>query len=150
MTLKPPYIHPTSIVEPRVQVGWGTSVWAFCHLMKDCTIGAECSIGAYCQIDEGVRIPKLTRIGNGVWVFRGVHLEPDVFIGRGVRFTNDKYPRNRKRNWTPEVTNIETGVAIGAGAIILPGVRIGYGAIIGAGAIVTKDVPYLKIVKGKW
>jgi acetyltransferase-like isoleucine patch superfamily enzyme len=119
--------------------------------MEGCLIGPEVNIGAYCQIDRGVVIPFCTRIGNGVWVYKGVEMTgSDIFVGPGVRFTNDKYPENNNPDWKPERTIIRSRVSIGAGAIILPGIELDRECRIAAGAIVTKDVPAGELVKGKW
>jgi len=112
-----------------------------------CKISRNCKIDAFVYIEEGVEIGDECKIRPFVFIPTGVKIGNRVFIGPGVIFTNDKYPKV-KGDWELKRTIVEDDVSIGAGAVILPGVRIGKGAIIGAGAVVTKDVPPNAVVVG--
>jgi len=110
-------------------------------------IGKDCNIGEHCFIEEGVEIGDRTIIKNGVSLWKGIVIKDGVFIGPGAIFTNEIYPRSGYRKEFP-ITRIETGGTIGAGAVILAGVTIGQYATVGAGAVVTKDVPPYTLVYG--
>ena len=140
------FIHPSAIVETR-DVGPGTRIWAWSHVQRDVVIGENCNIGEHCFIEEGVRIGNQTVIKNGVCVWKGVLIGDGVFIGPGVVFTNEIYPRSgfRKEFLT---TRLETGVSVGAGAVIMAGITIGSYAMVGAGSVVTKDVAPHVLVYG--
>ncbi len=149
------FLHPTAIVEAQ-QIGQETRIWAFTHVMKDVSIGENCNVGEHCFIETGVVIGKNTIIKNGNMLWKGVTLKDDVFVGPGVIFTNDLYPRSprspqaQKRynnsNWLVP-TLVQQGASLGAGAVILAGVTIGQWAMVGAGAVVTKDVlPYALVL----
>lgn len=150
------FLHPTAIVEAE-KIGRGTSIWDFTHIMKDVSIGENCNIGNHCFIETGVVIGNNTTIKNGNMIWEGVTLGDGVFVGPQVFFTNDLYPRSprlpqaqaryRNREWLLP-TYVKQGVSIGAGAIIIAGVTIGEFAMVGAGAIVTKDVPPYALVVG--
>ena len=145
------YIHPQALVDDAVQLGDDTKVWAFAQIMNGVTVGDNCSISGGCFLEGGCNIGSRVTIKNGCLIWDGVSIANDCFIGPNVTFTNDKEPRSprmelaRERysqpeNWRVE-TQIEQGVSIGAGSIILPGVRIGEYTLIGAGSLITKDVP---------
>ena len=143
------YAHPQAIVE-ATDVGTGTRVWAFAHVLAGARVGRDCNVGDHCFIESGVRVGDNVTIKNGVMLWDGVTVENDVFIGPGVVFTNDPTPRSprfarvaaryRSRDWI-RTTIVERGASLGANATILCGLRIGRFAMIGAGAIVTRDVP---------
>lgn len=150
-------VHPTAIVDTS-HVGKGTRVWAYTHVMRDVTIGANCNIGEHCFIESGAIVGNHVTIKNGNMVWEGVRLEDGVFVGPLVVFTNDRYPRSPRlpqvrrryadrRCWL-EPTVVKWGASLGAGAVILPGVTIGEFAMVGAGAMVTKDVPPHAMVVG--
>ncbi|MBL9018518.1 MAG: N-acetyltransferase [Myxococcales bacterium] len=133
-------IHPTAIIEPGAQVGAGTRIWHWVHVMGGARIGANGSIGQGCYIGN-VTIGDGCRIQNHVSVYDGVTLEDDVFLGPSCVFTNVKHPRahvTRKDEYAP--TLVGKGATIGANATIVCGVTIGAFAMIGAGAVVTADV----------
>lgn len=136
------YFHPTAIIDNDCLVGLGTKIWHYSHLMSTAKVGQNCMIGDYCFIAGTVG--DNCRIQNNVNLFEGVTLENDVFIGPGVTFTNDKYPPYGER----EETLIKQGATIGANATILCGIVIGKGALIGAGSVVTRDVPDYTTVVG--
>lgn len=128
------------------EIGEGTVIYDQVNLYK-CKIGKNCKIDAFVYIEEGVEIGDECKIRPFVFIPTGVKIGSRVFVGPGVIFTNDKCPKV-KGDWELKETIVEDDVSIGAGAVILPGVRIGRGALIGAGAVVTKDVPPNAIVVG--
>lgn len=136
------YVHPTAIVEDNVQLGSGTKVWHQCHVRQGARLGANCVLGKGVFVDAGVHIGDRVKIQNGVSVYHGVEIEEDVFVGPLAVFTNDRYPRAFEP-WTPERasrTLIRKGASICAGACIRCGVTVGSYAMIGMGAVLTKDV----------
>ena len=128
------------------EIGEGTIIHDQVNLYK-CKIGRNCKIDAFVYIEEGVEIGDECKIRPFVFIPAGIKIGNRVFVGPGVIFTNDKYPKV-KGEWELKTTIVEDDASIGAGAVILPGVRIGKGAIIGAGAVVTKDVKPNTIVVG--
>ena len=149
-------IHPTAEVESGAQIGPATRIWHFVHVREGAIVGAECNIGNNVFIDSGAVVGSRVKIQNRVSIYRGVTLEDGVFIGPHVAFTNDKYPRAitpegelvSEEDWTPVPTLVKYGASIGAGAVILAGVTIGRWAMVGAAAVVTKDVPDHGLVTG--
>lgn len=132
-------IHMLSDVQ-SVSIGKGTNVWQFCVILKGAQIGEDCNICAHCFIENDVVIGDRVTIKSGVQIWDGLRIEDDVFIGPNVTFTNDKHPRSKQYPDAFAQTLIHQKVSIGANATILPGITIGKGAMIGAGAVVTKDV----------
>ncbi|MEM4830176.1 MAG: acyltransferase [Zestosphaera sp.] len=142
------YVHPTAIIEEDVEIGEGTRIWHFVHVRKGSRIGRNCNIGKDVYIDAGVKIGNNVKIQNFVSVYRGVTLEDDVFVGPHATFTNDIYPRSFNVEWEVIPTIVRRGASIGANATIICGVTIGEYAMVGAGAVVTKDVPPHGLVLG--
>jgi UDP-2-acetamido-3-amino-2,3-dideoxy-glucuronate N-acetyltransferase len=143
------FIHPTAIADAGAIIGSGTKVWHFSHLMPACIIGANCIIGQNVFIDNGVRLGNGVKVQNNVSVYNGVYIDDDVFIGPSVVFTNVINPRSfieRKHEFRQ--THIEKGATVGANATIVCGLRIGAYAMIGAGAVVTKNVKPYALVYG--
>lgn len=134
-----------SVIEDA-EIGEGVTIYDQVNLYK-CKIGKGTKIDAFVYIEEGVEIGKNCKIRPFVFIPSGVRIGNEVFISPGVIFTNDKYPKV-KGEWELRETIVEDEVSIGAGAVILPGVRIGRGAMVGAGAVVTKDVPSNAFVVG--
>jgi UDP-2-acetamido-3-amino-2,3-dideoxy-glucuronate N-acetyltransferase len=132
------FVHPLALCESK-DVGSGTRVWAFAHVMQGAIIGKDCNIGEGVFVEAGAVVGNRVTLKNHVLVWDGVTIRDDVFVGPGAVFTNDKYPRS-KSPWTELCTTVHRGASIGAGAVILPGITIGHGAMIGAGAVVTKSV----------
>ena len=145
----PYYVHETSLIDQPSQIGPGTKIWHFSHILKDCRIGAKCNIGQNVVIGPGVTIGNGCKIQNNVSVYKGVTLEDDVFCGPSMVFTNVFNPRaNIARMDELRSTLVKTGASIGANATIVCGTTIGRYAFVGAGAVVTKDIPDYALVVG--
>lgn len=142
-----PYIHPLADVQSQ-QIGAGTRLWQFVVVLSGARIGADCNICSHCFIENDVIIGDRVTVKNGVQLWDGLRVGDDVFVGPNVTFTNDRYPHSRNRRFDVLVTIIEDGASIGAGAVILPGLRIGAGALVAAGSVVTRDVPAGMTVRG--
>lgn len=141
------FVHPQAICE-SVNVGEGTRIWEFAHVMPNARIGTDCNICNGVFIENDVEIGDRVTIKPGVQLWDGMRIEDDVFIGPNATFTNDLYPRSRQWQQKVPITLIEVGASIGGNATILPGLRIGRGSMVGAGAVVTKDVPPNAVVYG--
>jgi UDP-2-acetamido-3-amino-2,3-dideoxy-glucuronate N-acetyltransferase len=133
-------VHPTALVDSAA-IGDGSRVWAYCHILEGATIGRDCNIGDHCYVEGGATIGDEVVLKNGVSVWAGVTLENRVFVGPNVAFTNDLTPRAKVFHAAPIPTVIREGASLGANATIVCGVVIGRFAMIGAGAVVTRDVP---------
>lgn len=142
-------IHPLSDTQSD-NIGPNTNIWQFCVVLKNAQIGENCNICSHCFIENDVIIGNNVTIKCAVQIWDGMRIGDDVFIGPNVTFCNDKYPKSRAKDWQCEPVTICKGAVIGANATILPGVSIGENAIIGAAAIITKDVPPSTTVKGKY
>lgn len=151
------YVHPQALCESD-QVGEGTRIWAFAHVMCGAVVGAHCNIGEGVFVESGAIVGCRVTLKNQVMVWNGVTIGDDVFVGPGVIFTNDAVPRSPRmprvaaryadvNNWLRQ-TCVEHGATLGAGAIILPGLTIGAFAFVGAGAVVTRDVRAHALVFG--
>ncbi|MCA9157453.1 MAG: N-acetyltransferase [Planctomycetales bacterium] len=150
-------IHPTALVETE-NIGDSTHVWAYAHVMQGAQIGNQVNIGDHAFIEGGAIIGDRVTLKNRVCVWEGVTIEDDVFVGPCVTFTNDKNPRSprmekaRARYATREgwlvTTLVRRGCSIGAAATLVPGIELGAFSMIGAGALVTKDVPPYALVCG--
>lgn len=141
-------IHPTAEVHETVALGEGSVVWGGACVMSGTTLGPRCSVGRLTEIGRGCEIGESTRIGYSVFIPNRTRIGRYVFIGPRVTMTDDKRPSVIKEFYRPAPPVIEDHAAIGAGAVILPGVRIGRGALVGAGAVVTKDVESWSVVAG--
>lgn len=142
------FVHPTAIVEPGASIGEDVKIWHFSHVRKGATIGAHVSVAKDVYVDANVTIGEGSRIQNSVNIYNGVEISRWVFVGPAVVFTNDQHPRIGRKSWEVVHTVLEDCCSIGAGAIIRCGVRIGAFAMVGAGAIVTKDIPPFCLVTG--
>lgn len=142
------FIHNTAIVDPGCDIGNGTKVWHFSHLMTGCKIGESCNIGQNVVISPGVVLGRNVKVQNNVSVYTGVICEDDVFLGPSAVFTNVINPRShviRRDQYSP--TLIRKGASIGANATVICGNEIGAYALVGAGSVVTKPVkPYALVV----
>jgi UDP-2-acetamido-3-amino-2,3-dideoxy-glucuronate N-acetyltransferase len=145
----PPFIHESSYVDDGATVGAGTKIWHFCHVMPGAVIGEQCSLGQNVVVMGGTRIGRNVKIQNNVSIYEGVELEDDVFCGPSMVFTNVLNPRSHvSRRHEYRRTLVRRGASIGANATIVCGVTLGEYAFVGAGAVVTKDVPDHALVAG--
>lgn len=144
------YIHESSYIDEPVSIGEGTKIWHFCHIMKNSKIGRNCVLGQNVNIDGGVVIGDNVKIQNNVSVYKKVTLEDDVFCGPSMVFTNVLNPRSTVPRNIDEYasTLVKRGTSIGANATVLCGLTIGEYAFIGAGSVVTKNVPSYALVYG--
>ena len=141
------FIHPSSDVQSK-QIGEGTRVWQYVVILPGAVIGRDGNICSHCFIENQVVVGDRVTVKCGVQLWDGVTLEDDVFVGPNATFTNDREPRSRNAGATLLPTLVKKGASIGANATILPGLTIGEGAMVGAGAVVTKDVPPRTLVVG--
>ncbi len=141
------YKHPTALVD-STHIGKNTRIWAFVHILPGAVIGEDCNICDHVFIENDVVIGNRVTIKSGVQLWDGIRIEDDVFIGPNASFSNDPYPRSKRRPAEFPRTLIRQGASIGANATILPGLTIGRGAMVGAGSVVTCDVPPFAIVVG--
>jgi len=143
------FAHETAVIDAGCEIGAGTKIWHFSHIMPDCKIGENCNIGQNVVISPQVILGKNVKVQNNVSIYTGVVCEDDVFLGPSMVFTNVINPRsavNRKNEYAK--TTVKTGASIGANATIVCGHDIGKFAFIGAGAVVTKNVPDYALVIG--
>jgi acetyltransferase-like isoleucine patch superfamily enzyme len=145
---RPVYVHPSADVEDGATVGDGTRIWHRSHVRSGSTIGGSCNLGLAVYVDDGVRIGDRCKIANHVSVFRGVTIEDDVFVGPSVVFTNDRFPRADAGLWELVPTLVRRGASIGANATVVCGVVLGPWSMVGAGSVVTSDVPAYGLVVG--
>jgi acetyltransferase-like isoleucine patch superfamily enzyme len=140
-------IHPTALVaSPRL--GEGTRVWAFVNILAGATIGRDCNVCDRCFVENDVVVGDRVTIKTGVSLWDGVRLEDDVFVGPDVSFANDARPRSGVRSVSHPRTLVRRGASLGSGAVLLPGITVGTWAMVGAGSVVTRDVPDFALVYG--
>ncbi|MDE6952087.1 MAG: N-acetyltransferase [Lachnospiraceae bacterium] len=144
------YIHPSSYVDEKAEIGEGTKVWHFCHIQSGARIGRDCSLGQNVNVSNNVVVGDRCKIQNNVSLYEGVELEEGVFCGPSCVFTNDltpraEYPKGRENY---KKTLVKKGASIGANATVVCGHTIGRYAMVAAGAVVTKDVPDYALVAG--
>lgn len=142
-----PFVHALADVQ-TLRIGARTRVWQFVVILPGATIGEDCNICSHCFVENDVVVGNRVTVKSGVQLWDGLRLEDDVFVGPNVTFTNDRFPRSRERPEEFPQTRVRRGASIGGGATILPGVDIGERAMVGAGAVVTHDVPPRAIVVG--
>lgn len=145
------FVHESSYVDEQVEIGHGTKVWHYCHISKEAKIGENCTIGQNVFLEKKVKIGNYVKIQNNVSLYGGVEIEDYAFLGPSMVFTNVRtprceYPRNQLDQYAK--TLIKRGASIGANATILCGVTLGENAFVGAGSVVTKDVPEFAVVYG--
>lgn len=143
------FVHESAIIDLPCEIGQGTKIWHFSHIMKNCRIGEKCTIGQNVFIGSGVILGNQVKVQNNVSIYTGVVCEDGVFLGPSMVFTNVIYPRAfiEKKNEF-KTTRIKTGAAIGANATIVCGHTIGEYALIGAGSVVSRDIPDYALVYG--
>ncbi len=141
------YIHPSSDVQSK-HIGCGTRIWQYVVILPGAVIGRDGNICSHCFIENKVVVGDRVTVKCGVQLWDGVTLEDDVFVGPNATFTNDMQPRSRNAAAQLLTTLVKHGASIGANATILPGLTIGEGAMVGAGSVVTKDVPSRTVVVG--
>jgi len=144
------FVHESSYIDDEVRIGTGTKIWYFCHVQKGARLGRNCVLGQNVNVAGNVRIGDGVKIQNNVSVYEGVELEDDVFCGPSAVFTNDLTPRSPypKGRENYERTLVKRGASIGANATVVCGVTVGRWAMVGAGAVVTADVPDYALVMG--
>ena len=163
MTANPPhgiYVHPAALCESD-EVGAGTRVWAFAHVMQGARVGADCNVGEGSFLEAGSVLGDRVTVKNHVLIWNGVVVADEAFIGPCVLFTNDRFPRSPRMRlpvvaeryesadrWL-ERTHVDRGASLGAGAVILPGLSIGAYAVVGAAALVTRNVSAHRLVVGQ-
>jgi len=135
------YVDPTAIIDKKVSLGSCTKVWHFVHIMEDAKIGKKCVFADYVYVGKGVNIGNNVKLENRVTVYEGVTIEDNVFVGPHVTFTNDHYPRSFNTDWKILQTLVKEGSSIGAGTVIVCGTTIGEYSLVGAGSVVTKNIP---------
>jgi len=149
-------MHPTADVSPEARIGPRTRIWHQAQVREGAVLGADCSVGKGVYIDRDVVVGDRVKIQNRASLYRGLTVEDGVYIGPHVSFANDRYPRAVNPDGSPQTgadwelvpTRVREGASIGAGAVILPGVTIGRWALVGAGAVVTRDVLEQALVTG--
>ncbi len=149
LTMGQPFIHETTYIDDDVVIGEGTKIWLFCHILAGSRIGSNCSFGQNCVIGPRAIIGNNVRVQNNVSIYEGVVIEDDVFLGPSMVFTNVINPRSfipRKHEYRK--TLLKRGCSIGANATIVCGITIGEYAMVGAGSVVTRDVPSYALVYG--
>ena len=140
-------IHPLADVQ-TTNIGNDTQIWQFAIILKGATIGNNCNINCHTFIENDVKIGDRVTVKAGVYIWDGIEIANDVFLGPNVTFVNDKYPRSKQYPDVFQNTKVEQFVSIGAASIILGGVQIGEYALIGAGSVVTKNVPPYSLMIG--
>lgn len=141
------FVHPHGICESD-DIGEATRVWAFAHVLPGARIGADCNICDHVLVENDVVVGDRVTVKSGVQLWDGVRLADDVFVGPNVTFANDRFPRSKQYPDEFLTTTVAQGASLGAGSVILPGIHIGRNAMVGAGAVVTRDVPANAIVVG--
>jgi acetyltransferase-like isoleucine patch superfamily enzyme len=141
------FVHPQGICD-SLNVGAGTRVWAFAHVLSGAVVGTECNICDHVFVENDVVIGDRVTIKSGVQLWDGIRLEDDVFVGPNATFSNDRYPRSKIYPAEYLKTVVRRGASIGANATILPGLAIGERALVAAGSVVTRDVPARVLVQG--
>lgn len=142
-----PFVHPQGLCESDT-VGDQTRIWAFAHVLPGARIGVDCNVCDHVLVENDVVVGDRVTIKSGVQLWDGIRLGDDVFVGPNVTFANDRFPRSKQYPEEFLKTVVADGASLGAGSVILPGVRIGRNAMVGAGAVVTKDVPANAVVVG--
>lgn len=141
-------IQPTSVVDKTAIIGEGTCVWNFVHVRENAEIGKECTVSDYVYVGRRVKIGNYVKLENRATIYEGVTIQDKVFVGPHVTFTNDPYPRSFSTDWKILQTLVKEGASIGARTVIVCGITIGDYALIGAGSVVTEDIPPYALAYG--
>jgi len=141
-------VPTTSVVDKTAVIGEGTRVWNFVHVRENAEIGNECVLADYVYVGRGVKIGNNVKIENRATVYQGVTIQDKVFVGPHVTFTNDPYPRSFSADWKIHPTLVKEGASIGARTVVRCGVAIGEYALIGAGSVVTENIPLHALAYG--
>ena len=141
------YVHPASLVE-TTDIGAGTLIWAFVHVLNGVSIGTNSTICDHCFVENGVVIGNNVTLKCGIYLWKGVTLEDNVFLGPNVVFTNDLHPRSKNANFVLAPTLIQYGASIGANSTVLAGVTVGRYALSGIGSVITRNVQDYALVYG--
>lgn len=143
------FVHETALVDEPAQIGKGSKIWHFCHVMSDTVLGEGCILGQNVFVAGGVKLGNNVKVQNNVSIYAGVVCEDDVFLGPSMVFTNVKNPRSAVvRRGQYDETYLEQGASVGANATIVCGVRLGKYSFVGAGSVVTKNVPPYALIVG--
>ena len=140
-------IHPLSDVKSK-NIGEGTNIWQFCVVFPNAKIGNNCNICANVIIENEVRVGNNVTVKSGVQLWDGITVEDNVFIGPNATFTNDRFPRSKNPDWIKKGIHLKKGCSVGANSTVLPGITIGENAMVGAGSVVTHDIPDNEIWAG--
>ena len=141
------YVHPAALVETS-DIGEGTTIWAFVHLLPGVRVGRGCNICDHCFAEAGVVLGDNVTLKCGIYLWHGTTLEDNVFVGPNVVFTNDVHPRSKNKNYQLQPVMVRQGASLGANSTILAGTTVGRYALVGIGAVVTRDVPDYALVYG--
>lgn len=141
-------VASTAIADETAVIGEGTRIWNFVHVREKAKIGKDCVLADYVYVGRGVKIGDKVKIQNRATIYEGVTIENKVFVGPHVSFTNDLYPRSFNTNWKILPTHVKKGASIGAKTVIICGITIGEYALIGAGSVVTEDIPAYALAYG--
>jgi UDP-2-acetamido-3-amino-2,3-dideoxy-glucuronate N-acetyltransferase len=141
------FIHPSADVQTD-RIGEGTRIWQSCVILPDAIVGRDCNVNAHCLIEGGAVIGDRVTLKCGVYVWEGVELADDVFIGPNATFTNDRVPRSKQKPESFLRTRVEKGGSVGAAAVLVAPLIVGRYALVGAGAVVTRDVAAYAVVVG--
>ena len=144
----PAFIHSHALIDEGAKIGSGTRVWAFAHVLKGAVLGEDCNICDHTFVEGKVRLGNRVTLKSGVFLWDGVVAEDNVFIGPAAVFVNDLRPRSRNTNFKCVKTLLREGCSIGANATVLAGIEIGRFSMVGAGAVVTRNVPDFALVVG--
>lgn len=139
----------SAFVDATATLGEGTKVWHFAVILQNVVIGDDCNVGAHAEIGRGSTIGDRTRISSKVFLPPNSVIGDDVFVGPGCIFTDDRHPKAGNKNYRAEPPVVGNGSSLGAGVVVLPGVTIGENCLIGAGSVVTRDVPDNTVLRGE-
>lgn len=141
------FVHPQALVETD-KIGEGSRIWAFAHILPGAVVGKNANICDHTYVENHVKLGNNVTVKCGVYLWDGLEVEDDVCVGPAATFTNDKFPRSKNTDYKLEKTVLKKGCSIGANATIIAGITIGSYALVGAGAVVTKNVPDFGLVYG--